>query len=275
MSVRILLPGIALRLDRDRNDAGRILARSPRRDDLARRFPEAWIIDRPDHALRFRAHLPEARVREAFGPATLMGLNDEEIPVPAEREVGRRIDAALEALRDPLPVPARIPVLRSDLPGAWSPHRPLPSPLPERTRRMRMPLTAEEIDRLRLGSMPRDPHDKWHLFFEEPWLTAFRHWSGLNLARFELRGERLVRAVLPIPAAVTGQPRYEDEAFRLALGAVELLIGRPLGTSLDRPTGWMVYGPASVSGSLVAGLDPADLPVGEVWWDGPEARAVS
>src|SRR5687768_7172538 len=84
-------------------------------------------------------------------------------------EVGQATATVAAALPDDALL-AR-PVRRND----WMRH-----PLDERWRSvpLSMPLSAEELRRIRLGFFPREMEDKWFVYCEPPWIHLHRSWTG-------------------------------------------------------------------------------------------------
>jgi hypothetical protein len=42
-----------------------------------------------------------------------------------------------------------------------------------------MNFTADEFTRIRAGRIPDSMEDKWFVYFEQPWLSIHRSWTGL------------------------------------------------------------------------------------------------
>ena len=259
MSVRVLLPYSALRLDLDRHDRERLLVRGHRRADVERVFKGVWILDRPDRAYRYRAHVPWGMALRQFGRLTVDALTNANAAVasPARRAAEAKADAAFAAWGDGAPLPERLPVLRGDRsatlkPSGWKSE---PSPaVTETALPLHLPLTGEEIARLRLGFLPEVMEDKWHIFYEEPWVYAARSWTGMPVARFRIAGAGFDEARVTV---IGGEE--EDAAARLAgaLAAVALLAGRDPDLGPDPLAAWHVHGHVVVGRLPEPGIAPS------------------
>ncbi len=47
--------------------------------------------------------------------------------------------------------------------------------------------TPAEVNRIRLGLIPREMEDKWFIYFDEPTLFFHRSWTGYLIYKVELR----------------------------------------------------------------------------------------
>ena len=48
---------------------------------------------------------------------------------------------------------------------------------------------AAELARVQRGLVPAQMEDKWHIFFEEPWLYLHRSWSGIAIYAVRLTAD--------------------------------------------------------------------------------------
>jgi hypothetical protein len=94
------------------------------------------------------------------------------------------------------------------------------------------PLTFadHQFERIAFGLVPAAMEQKWFVFYEEPWLSMHRSWTGICVfqARFEKQGEthRVVEALVNRDPMQLGRVHTDEEAVTDMLTLISSLAGR-------------------------------------------------